>query len=135
MNASVSEMDPASRIRHNHPVSAAPANPGAVDLGNHVIDLAGTIRQWALELNRLSDVMIRDVDVTNDADARENLRRLIQNNMDAARYLHPYLQNLTQFCIPLNVAPPRRLIVSEPRRPASSNPGNGSAPGPPTGRT
>jgi hypothetical protein len=41
----------------------------------------------------------------------ERNRRLIQNNMDSARYLSPQLQSFCQFIIPLGHQPPRELTI------------------------
>ena len=46
-------------------------------------------------------------------------RRLIQNNMDAARYLSPQLRNFSEFIIPVAEERPRRLGVIQPRVAAS----------------
>ena len=119
IEASVRSMNPSDRVRHNDPVSATPADPTAVDLGQHVLQMASSIRSWALELNKLSDFLVRDDDFIDAAD-RERTRRLIQNNMDTARYFHPYLQNFTAFSIPLISPAPRRLVVQEGQRPPQS---------------
>lgn len=113
VEASMNGLDPAQRTRFNDPLSESPPVPAAADLGSHILGLARTVRNWALELNRLSNELIRDVEAPTGTPEREALRRLIQNNMDAARYFHPHLQNLTQFCVPLNMAAPRPLFITE----------------------
>jgi hypothetical protein len=124
VRASMNGQNPADRIRYNDPETESPAEPTASDLGQHVRALANTVRNWALELNRLSDELIRDVEVPAGSREREELRRLIQNNMDAARYFHPHLQNFTQFCVPLNMDAPRPLFTTEMQQARQDNQNN-----------
>jgi len=49
--------------------------PKVVDLGNHVRIMANTVKNWALELHKLSDQLIRDPVVQTDSAEREELRR------------------------------------------------------------
>ena len=70
------------------------------------------MKDWALELNSLSDYLVRDPEFYNNQE-REEVRRLIQNNMDTSRYAHPYLTNLTKIALPLQMTPPRTLMVQE----------------------
>ena len=44
----------------------------------------------------------------------------LQNNMDAARYMAPALQNFAKMIIPLSEPVPRRLIVTTPKPRSSS---------------
>lgn len=116
VTASSASSDPSGRTRYNDPAQTTAAEPSAIDFGNHVFKLAATVRDWALELNRLSDVLVRDPEFSGP-EHREKVRRLIQNNMDTARYFHPYLQNFTSFNIPLISDRPRRLIVQNDNQP------------------
>jgi hypothetical protein len=43
---------------------------------------------------------------------KETVRRAIQNSMDAARYLSPFMTNLVQFIIPLHAPSPRPLYCA-----------------------
>ena len=75
------------------------------------------MRKWAVELSKLSDLLIRDPEITV-AD-RDYLRRLVQNNMDTARYTSPTLMNIYSLSIPLLAPPPRNLTVTQPLDPTS----------------
>jgi len=111
IEASQENVRPEDRIRHNQPDIPTPDNPTVGDFGNHLIQLSGKIREYAVELSRLSDLLVRDPAIENDT-VKEDIRRLVQNNMDATRYLSPYLQNMTKMCIPLIAEPPRTLLVT-----------------------
>ena len=106
-----------------------PQTPQARDLGHTIRLLADDIRTFGLELIRLAAEFHRDPNFMGDDEGKEKFRRLIQvnrssyfalstkiqNNMDAARYLHPLLTNLTNITIPLPHNPPRYLSVYHPR--------------------
>ena len=99
ISASASSQNPADRIRHNDPYLPTPVRPTRKHLGYHTKNLAKTVRNMAIELNTLSDLLIRDPDMS--LESRERARRLVQNNMDAARYMYPYLKNFTKISVPL----------------------------------
>ncbi|CBY18839.1 unnamed protein product [Oikopleura dioica] len=111
----VNNARPEDRPRFNDPERMTPVTPQAKDLGQTVRLLADDIRTFGLELIRLGAEFHRDPNFNGDDEAKENFRRLIQNNMDAARYLHPLLTNLTNITIPLPHDPPRYLSVYHPR--------------------
>jgi len=111
----VNNARPEDRPRFNDPERMTPVTPQARDLGQTVRLLADDIRTFGLELIRLGAEFHRDPNFNGDDEAKENFRRLIQNNMDAARYLHPLLTNLTNITIPLPHDPPRYLSVYHPR--------------------
>ncbi|CAG5105852.1 Oidioi.mRNA.OKI2018_I69.chr1.g2512.t1.cds [Oikopleura dioica] len=111
----VNNARPEDRPRYNDPERMTPATPQARDLGHTVRLLADDIRTFGLELIRLGAEFHRDPNFMGDDEGREKFRRLIQNNMDAARYLHPLLTNLTNITIPLPHDPPRYLSVYQPR--------------------
>ena len=52
--------------------------------------------------------------IHTNSEAYEEHRRNIQNNMSAARYLSPQLQNFAQFVVPLEANRPRRLAILPP---------------------
>ena len=115
--------DPAHRERFNEAETPTPPSPSARDFGYLVRDMANSLRTWSFQLHRLSDQLIRDEPLP-DSNSKEyqTARRLIQNNMDASRYMSPELQNFCQFVIPLGDEPPRGLAVlsrSQPRRPSA----------------
>ena len=67
---------------------------------------------WSHQLTRLGEQLIRDQHLGEHTSAEyQQHRRIIQNNMDAARYLSPQLQYFCQFIIPLGESRPRRLAV------------------------
>ena len=111
INASATAMNPVERTRFNEPAEPTPTDPTAIDFGNHVMKFATAMRDWAVELNKMSDLLIRDPELTGSD--QEYARRLIQNNIDTARYTQPYLQNFTKFCIPLNFQGTRQLMVTD----------------------
>ena len=82
--ASQENVRPEDRIRHNQPDIPTPENPTVGDFGNHLIQLSGKIREYAVELSRLSDLLVRDPAIENER-VKEDIRRLVQNNMDATR--------------------------------------------------
>ena len=76
--------------------------------------MANSLRTWSFQLHRLSDQLIRDEALPDKSSKEYELsRRLIQNNMDASRYMSPELQNFCQFVIPLGDVPPRGLAVMQ----------------------
>jgi len=47
---------------------------------------------WSMQLHRLADQLIKDEPLPDrNSEAYQRDRRLIQNNMDASRYLSPQL--------------------------------------------
>merc|ERR1712106_1038409 len=123
VDAAQTSKDPAHRERFNEAETPTPPSPSARDFGYLVRDMANSLRTWSFQLHRLSDQLIRDEPLP-DSNSKEyqTARRLIQNNMDASRYMSPELQNFCQFVIPLGDEPPRGLAVlarSQPRRPSA----------------
>jgi|ERR1712227_371209 len=110
IEASQTNSDPGERQRPNALDDMIPAEPGTRHLGYLVRDMANSLRTWSFQLQHLSDQLIRD-DPLPDKQSIEykKTRRLIQNNMDAARYLAPQLRDLADFVIPLGDEPPRQL--------------------------
>jgi len=111
VNAAQEGMDPDARQRHNN-VSDIVEEPHLSDLGHFAQDMSESLLTWSHQLKRLGEQLVRD-EALPDRDAPEyrDQRRLIQNNMDAARYLSPQLQNFSQFIVPLGESRPRRLAV------------------------
>ena len=53
--------------------------------------MAYTMLTWSIQLHRLADQLIRDEALPDrNSDVYQRHRRLIQNNMDAARYSSTY---------------------------------------------
>jgi len=75
VQASVRSENPADRIRYNTPEVESPVEPKVVDLGNHIKIMATTVRNWALELHKLSDKLIQDPELRVGTQEREELRR------------------------------------------------------------
>lgn len=114
VDAAQTSKDPAQRERYNESATPTPANPTARDFGYLVKDMANSLRTWSFQLHRLSDQLIRDEALPDKSSKEYELsRRLIQNNMDASRYMSPELQNFCQFVIPLGDVPPRGLAVMQ----------------------
>ena len=106
------DAEPLNRPRYNEPEGQVAAQPSVVELGEKLIEFGQVIRKWAVEMSKLSDFLIRDPEMTMEE--REYVRRLIQNNMDTARYTSPALTNLYSLSIPLLAPPPRQLQVTQP---------------------
>ena len=109
------DAEPGQRRRYNEPENVVLNQPSVVQLGNNLIEFGQLMRKWAIELSKLSDLLIRDPEITV-AD-RDYLRRLVQNNMDTARYTSPALMNIYSLSIPLLAPPPRNLTVTQPLDP------------------
>jgi len=123
VDAAQTSKDPAHRERFNEAETPTPSSPTSRDFGYLVRDMANSLRTWSFQLHRLSDQLIRDESLP-DPNSKEyqKARRLIQNNMDASRYMSPELQNFCQFVIPLGDEPPRGLAVlarNNQRRPSA----------------
>ena len=62
--------------------------------------MAYTMLTWSIQLHRLADQLIRDEPLPNrNSDVYQRHRRLIQNNMDAARYNFEYKKKLLSFSL------------------------------------
>jgi len=86
--------------------------PTGRDLGYMVRDMASSIRTWSYQLDQMSKLLTKSQENPDDCiDSYENASRLIQNNMDAARYMSHQLNHFTQFVVPLGEDPPRKLSV------------------------
>ena len=104
--------DPTDRIRFNEAETPTPKSPTSVDGGQFVRIMANSLITWAVQLHRLSDQLIRDEQVTDsESEKFKKARRLIQNNMDAARYMAQELSTFSQLVIPLKENPPRRITI------------------------
>jgi hypothetical protein len=72
---------------------------------------------WSHQITRLAEQLRADEELPDrNSQVYEEHRRVIQNNMDAARYLGPQLQNFSQFVLPIGSQTPRRLGVIQPPR-------------------
>ena len=108
--------DPEARDRHNDVLVQTPDEPHLEDLGFLTKEMSETMLTWSMQLTRLGEQLVRDEPLPDrNADVYQVHRRLIQNNMDAARYLSPQLQNFSQFIVPLGEQRPRRLSVVAPQ--------------------
>ena len=57
---------------------------------------------WSHQITRLAEQLRADEELPDrNSQVYEEHRRVIQNNMDAARYLGPQLQNFSQFVLPI----------------------------------
>jgi len=102
--------DPAERLRHNEANGVTPDVPDSRDLGYMVREMANAIQNYSFLMARLSDDLVRDQPFeSRDSVEYQRNRRLIQNLMDAARYLGPELENFCNYVIPLG-SPPRRVL-------------------------
>jgi len=112
VDAAQTSKEPCERARYNEAATPTPLQPSARDFGYLVKDMANSLRTWSFQLHRLSDQLIRDEPLPDkNAPEYETARRLIQNNMDASRYMSPELQHFCQFVIPLGDEPPRGLAT------------------------
>ena len=74
--------------------------------------MANSLTMWAVQLHQLSEQLIRDKQVSGlESEEFIRDRRLIQNSMDAARYMGQELLTFSQLVIPLQEKPPRKLTV------------------------
>jgi len=118
--AAKSNQDPQTRIRFNDPKNATAEQPMAKDVGYLLRDIANSTFEYGIELHKLSDHLIRDEVLEKGSKQYNNSKKSIQNNMDAARYMAPALQNFAKMIIPLSEPVPRRLVVTTPRPRSSS---------------
>lgn len=112
VDAAQINLDPTERVRHNDPETDTSTTPHVRDLGRFTQEMSNSMLTWSMQLHRLADQLIKDEPLPDrNAEQYQKNRRLIQNNMDASRYLSPQLQNFCQFVVPLGETPPRRLAV------------------------
>jgi len=87
VDAAQTNLDPSMRTRYNEPISETSEFPHVRDLGLFTRDMAYTMLTWSIQLHRLADQLIRDEALPDrNSEIYQRHRRLIQNNMDAARY-------------------------------------------------
>ncbi|CAG5094291.1 Oidioi.mRNA.OKI2018_I69.XSR.g13427.t1.cds [Oikopleura dioica] len=112
VKASKRGINPNDRPRYNDPSREPPPNPVVRDLGNPLDELGNALLQWSSQLHRTADVLYADPRYGNDVDRLDKDRRLIDNNMQAARYLSPIIKHLTNVIIPIDRGEnPRRFKV------------------------
>jgi len=122
VDASQINLDPTERVRHNEPPTPTADEPSVRDLGRFTQEMSNSMLTWSMQLHRLADQLIKDEPLPDrNSEKYAKHRRLIQNNMDASRYLSPQLQNFSKFVIPLGEPPPRRLAVVNPSIPDPSD--------------
>ena len=122
VDASQINLDPTQRVRHNEPSTPTVPEPSVRDLGRFTQEMSNSMLTWSMQLHRLADQLIKDEPLPDrNSDKYAKHRRLIQNNMDASRYLSPQLQNFSKFVIPLGEPPPRRLAVVNSSMPDPSD--------------
>ena len=86
--------------------------PHLQDLGYFTKEMSETMLTWVMQLQRLGKQLIEDKELPDvRSESYETCRRLIQNNMDAARYLGPQFQNYSGFICHLASSRPRKLSV------------------------
>jgi len=111
--ASKRGIDPADRTRYNDPASEPPANPVVSDLGDPLDNIGNALLEWSEQLHKTADILVADPRYGDNVDQLNTDRRLIDNNMQAARYLTPVIKHLTNFIIPIDRTGdnPRRFRV------------------------
>jgi len=119
------DLEPSSRVRHNTLETHTPEAPKLTDLGYLTRDMTNSLLVWSSQLERLGKLLVEDRRLPDrECEDYGYHRRLIQNNMDAARYLSPQLRNYADFIIPLAEERPRRLGVITPRPDTTGRPNN-----------
>lgn len=113
VKASKRRIDPNDRIRFNDPAREPPPNPVVSDLGDPFDDIGNALLEWSEQLHKTADVLVADPRYGDNVDELNRHRRLIDNNMQAARYLTPVIKHLTNFIIPIDRTAdnPRRFRV------------------------
>jgi len=113
VKASKRGIDPGDRTRFNDPAREPPANPVVSDLGDPLDDIGNALLEWSEQLHKTADVLVADPRYGDNVDQLNMHRRLIDNNMQAARYLTPVIKHLTNFIIPIDRTGdnPRRFRV------------------------
>lgn len=111
--ASKRGIDPADRTRFNDPAREPPANPVVSDLGDPLDNIGNALLEWSEQLHKTADVLVADPRYGDDVNRLHRHRNLIDNNMQAARYLTPVIKHLTNFIIPIDRTGenPRRFRV------------------------
>lgn len=111
--ASKRGIDPADRTRFNDPAREPPANPVVSDLGDPLDNIGNALLEWSEQLHKTADVLVADPRYGDNVHKLNMDRRLIDNNMQAARYLTPVIKHLTNFIIPIDRTGdnPRRFRV------------------------
>ena len=90
--ASKRGIDPADRTRYNDPASEPPANPVVSDLGDPLDNIGNALLEWSEQLHKTADILVADPRYGDNVDQLNTDRRLIDNNMQAARYLTPVIK-------------------------------------------
>ncbi|CAG5077250.1 Oidioi.mRNA.OKI2018_I69.PAR.g8664.t1.cds [Oikopleura dioica] len=101
VKASKRGINPSERPRYNDPSREPPRDPILRDLGDMVDDLGNALIQWSSQLQIAADVLLADRKYKDDG-RLERERWLIDNNMQAARYLSPIVKQLSAFIFPIN---------------------------------
>ena len=119
-------MEPNDRIRYNSVDCRAPDEPGLRDLGHFARDFSTDLLTWSHQLKRLGETLVADESFPEGSACEQygETRKIIQNNMDSARYLSPLCAKFSEFIIPLGSSAPRKLgIVDHSRLRRGGNPG------------
>ncbi|CAG5105236.1 Oidioi.mRNA.OKI2018_I69.chr1.g1949.t1.cds [Oikopleura dioica] len=113
IESSVKNMDPKDRALIENDGYEDKEEPTGCDLGEMTLELANSMRSWTFQLEKMGKILTTIDSVKDSREAYENeyVRRLIQNNMDAMRFLYPLSEQFTHFVVPLGDEPPRKLSV------------------------
>lgn len=122
VRAAQRNMDPQLRGRHNEPAGEIVTEPKVTDLGELTEQMSNTMMLWSHQLEELGNLLIADPELPSDRSSTtyQQARRLIQNNLDACRYISPQMSQFAKFVIPLARDPGtqgRPLRVVQPRPP------------------
>jgi len=103
------------RVRFNYPTRQTEKKLFAKDLGLFTLELADIVRNLGLALSELSNLFVRDPPLVQGTEQYTQAKLMIQNVMDAHRYLAPTCVNMARLVIPLDHHPsddnPRPLHI------------------------
>ena len=106
-------LQPRARQRFSEPTIAFTGTVFSKDLGQLILTIADQSRRLSLNLSRLGHRLVKDQTLTPHSHEYERYKRLIQNVMDATRYMGPLFKSLSKFVIPLASNSPRPISVRE----------------------
>ena len=104
-------MKPEQRMRFNEPTIKPTGFIYSEDLGDLMITVSREVKRLSLNLLRLSNMMLKNENLTYGTTEYENYKRTIQNVMDATRYAGPLFRAISRFIIPLREPSPRRIGI------------------------
>ena len=122
MQAAQESIEPDVRERVNILEKPTPSKPTLTDLGYLTKEMSEILLTWSHQLKRMGKTLVQDKHLTPNTAEYGKVRRLIQNNMDTARYTAAQLNQFSTFVIPLGDASPRYLATTSTVR--GPNPGS-----------